>query len=247
MFVEIMKFFICRCPAIGEMWCHHHVYNQAHNRAGVSYFRNQLQDLEDYMIKWEPYRDMLNKVPSKLPTRVHDESDVWLAGVPLIHFWIVEHHYPNRVMRQFGLAQVIPPALPLHEAEVRRLHNIIHTVNVTRKNWAIEHHTYVEQASHPANHLVVPTGYWTDDQLFPYRSWFQNNGMHNIFLERRCIEGLHNPIPEYRDEHGEVGYIPSTPKDTRDVSFNLIMKIIILRYFISNLVTNSFFCRHYEG
>ena len=182
------------------------------------------------MVMWEPYKEKLNENPSRLPAQVHEESDVWLAGVPLIHFWIVEHHYPNRVMRQFGYSQVIPPALPLAEREVRRLHNIMHSSNVIRKNWVVEHHNYVQQTSHPADHLVVPAGFWTDDQLFPYRSWFQNNGMHNVFLVRRCIEGLDNPIPEYRDEHGEVGYIPSGPKSTRDVRFNLIMNIFIFMF-----------------
>ncbi|KAF3341138.1 hypothetical protein FCM35_KLT09982 [Carex littledalei] len=107
-------------------------------------------------------------------------------------------------MRQFGFSQPISVAPPLGEDEVRRLHHIIHSVHVTRKDWAAEHHTYVEQASHPADHLVAPTGLWSDDQLFAYRTWFQNNCMHNVFLSRRCIQDLDHPIPEYRDEHNEA-------------------------------------------
>ena len=149
--------------------------------------------------------------------------------MPLIHFWIVEHHYPNRVMRQFGYSQVIPPPEPLlNEIDVGRLHNISHNVSVVGKNWANEHQFYIERASNPAGNLVEITGIWTDDQLFDYRTWFKRNCMFNVFLNRRFIQGVDNPMPEYRDEHGEVGYIPSAPKSTRVVSLNLIINIIIL-------------------
>lgn len=39
--------------------------------------------------------------------RVLEEHQFWLARVPCICFWIVAWHYPDRVMRQFGLFQVI--------------------------------------------------------------------------------------------------------------------------------------------
>jgi hypothetical protein len=208
-----------RCPAFGEKWCYLHDYHVGHHRSGVSYFRNELQKLEDYMVTWEPYRGMLAEVPNALPLRVYEESGVWLARVPLVHFWIIEHHYPDRVMRQFGFSQVIPPPLPLAEDEVRRLHKIIHSAVSGRGNWYDVHRNYVDQASNPADHLVVPTGYWSDIEILPYRHWFQNHCIFNIFLGKRCIEGLDNPIPEYRDEIGEIGYIPSAPKSTRDVSF----------------------------
>lgn len=35
--------------------------------------------------------------------------DYWLSVLPLICFYIVEYHLPNRVMRQFGIKQKYPP------------------------------------------------------------------------------------------------------------------------------------------
>jgi hypothetical protein len=32
---------------------------------------------------------------------VHHDIGVWMARVPLIHFWIISHHYRDKVMRQF--------------------------------------------------------------------------------------------------------------------------------------------------
>jgi hypothetical protein len=237
------------CPAFGEKWCCLHDYHVGHNRSGVSYFRNELQKLEDYMVIWEPYREMLLENPNALSLRVNQESGVWLARVPLVHFWMIEHHYPDRVMRQFGYSQVIPPPLPLAEDEVRRLHKIVHSAMSGRESWSVMHQTYVEQASNPADHLVVPTGYWSNIEILPYRYWFQNHCMFNIFLGKRCIEGLDNPIPQYRDEIGEIGYIPSAPKSTRDVSFtNLkIAYLMILFFHVGNHIFFFSFPRDYEG
>ena len=200
------------CPAFGEKWCCHKDYRQAHGRAGVSYFRGPLQDLEDYMVEWEPYRLLL----PRLPSRVHLDEDVWRARMPLIHFWIVEHHYPDRVMRQFGLAQAIPPPLPLPEYEVRRLHRVVHSLG--RSNWSDEHQVYVNESYDPSRWLVVPTGVWMSEHIGPYRRWFQENCMYTVFLGAQYLQGIENPIPPPRDEVGEIGYIPSGPKHTRDVS-----------------------------
>ena len=157
------------CPAFGDKWCCLHDYRTGHNRSGVSYIREELQKLEDYMVNWEPYNALLNQVPRKLPSRVIDERGVWLARVPLVHFWIIEHYYPDRVMRQFGYAQPIPPPLPLPEVEVRRLHKFVHSSNVGIVNWSNVHQNYVNQASNPGNNLVVPTGYWSHYGILPYR------------------------------------------------------------------------------
>jgi hypothetical protein len=37
----------------------------------------------------------------------------WKCRVWMIHFWMVENHYPDRVMRQFGLFQQVPPPAPI--------------------------------------------------------------------------------------------------------------------------------------
>jgi hypothetical protein len=36
----------------------------------------------------------------------------------MIHFWMVENHYPDRVMRQFGLFQQVPPPAPIDYQQV---------------------------------------------------------------------------------------------------------------------------------
>ena len=75
------------------------------------------------VVDWQPYDDLLEQMPFV----VHQDSDWWFARVPLMHFWIVEFHYPDRVMRQFGLRQAIPPYVSRGEADVRRLRKIKHS------------------------------------------------------------------------------------------------------------------------
>ena len=54
---------------------------------------------------WLPYRDYENI------TDYIDDSDVPLfrSNTVLISYWIVERHNPERVMKQFGLEQIVPP------------------------------------------------------------------------------------------------------------------------------------------
>ena len=37
-----------------------------------------------------------------MPIQIRNDRAWWVARLPLIHFWIVEFHYLDRVMRQFG-------------------------------------------------------------------------------------------------------------------------------------------------
>jgi hypothetical protein len=48
-------------------------------------------------------------------------SDLLLTRCHLLFLWMVETYNPERVMRQFGLYQVVPPPL------LRRLDDLVHT------------------------------------------------------------------------------------------------------------------------
>ena len=42
--------------------------------------------------------------------------------MPLIHFWVVEDHHPERVLQQFGMKQGIPVEQHQNWAQVHQLH-----------------------------------------------------------------------------------------------------------------------------
>ena len=64
---------------------------------------------------------------------------MWRSRVPLICFWLVEFHLPNRVLRQFGLKQEQP-----EDADTN--HNL-HKIDVrgkVDKNWRVEHAVHIQ-------------------------------------------------------------------------------------------------------
>nr|POE57387.1 serine/threonine-protein phosphatase 7 long form like [Quercus suber] len=67
----------------------------------------------------KPYQDDL----AHLPPFCVAGRDVWTARVPLVCFWLVEKHTPNRVLRQFGMVQEIPPYVDtddtLHDIDLK--------------------------------------------------------------------------------------------------------------------------------
>ena len=68
---------------------------------------------------WQPYEAELAHLPAFCVAR----RDVWTMKVPLVCFWLVEKYIPDRVLRQFGMVQEIPPYVDtddtLHDIDLR--------------------------------------------------------------------------------------------------------------------------------
>ena len=45
-------------------------------------------------IVWEPYKNYLGSLPAYCTAGQH----IWRSIVPLLHFWVVERHHPERVL-----------------------------------------------------------------------------------------------------------------------------------------------------
>ena len=82
-----------RAP-FGIKWSEKHLFEHSpHN--GIEFYREQLEKLKPQNVVWQPY---LGKIELFHP-KVARDSRFFLARVPMIHFWMVEYHYPDRVMR----------------------------------------------------------------------------------------------------------------------------------------------------
>jgi len=55
-------------------------------------------------IVWEPYKSVMGSLLAYCTAGQY----IWSSIVPLIHFWVVESHHPERVLLQFGIKQGIP-------------------------------------------------------------------------------------------------------------------------------------------
>ncbi|XP_075670469.1 serine/threonine-protein phosphatase 7 long form homolog [Castanea sativa] len=71
------------------------------------HYREQLVRMQPDQIIWQPYEADFGHLPDFCVAR----RDTWTARVPLVCFCIVETHHPDRVLRQFGLAQEGPTML----------------------------------------------------------------------------------------------------------------------------------------
>nr|GMD03682.1 serine/threonine-protein phosphatase 7 long form homolog [Ipomoea batatas] len=73
-----------------------------------------------------------------LPEFCRDGQHIWTARVPLLYFFAVEWHYPDRVCRQFGGYQEIPASVEydhqLHKYDGRQ----------RSEQWDIFHYEFVQ-------------------------------------------------------------------------------------------------------
>uniref|UniRef100_M1CP41 Serine/threonine-protein phosphatase 7 long form homolog n=1 Tax=Solanum tuberosum TaxID=4113 RepID=M1CP41_SOLTU len=68
-------------------------------------FRDALDSMTEDQFIWEPYSDELIE---SLPDYCRIGRDIWRVRAPIFCWDVVEVHLPDRVMRQFGLKQMIP-------------------------------------------------------------------------------------------------------------------------------------------
>ena len=69
--------------------------------------------------------------------------------MPLIYFWIVEDHHPERVFRQFGMKQVPPDIVDTFV----HLHKISLQGKLD-KDWVQEHAVYIDRWAHREEHIA---------------------------------------------------------------------------------------------
>ncbi|RWR78487.1 protein MAIN-LIKE 2 [Cinnamomum micranthum f. kanehirae] len=76
-----------------------------HFQTRVEEARRQLDIMEVDAFNWLPYRDYEN-ISEYIDDLV---VPLFRSNTALISFWVVERHCPERVMKQFGLKQIVPP------------------------------------------------------------------------------------------------------------------------------------------
>uniref|UniRef100_A0A2N9IZD0 Aminotransferase-like plant mobile domain-containing protein n=1 Tax=Fagus sylvatica TaxID=28930 RepID=A0A2N9IZD0_FAGSY len=76
-------------------------------------------------------------------------KEIWRTVAPLICFHIVEKHYPDRVMRQFGMQQHIPLDVNTDE----KLHSI-DLRGQGQKNWEHSHAPHIELWQNRREHIA---------------------------------------------------------------------------------------------
>lgn len=194
-------------PPFGIKWSGHHSFRDSpHN--GIEFYREQYEKMNESNVVWQPYDE---KIPVLHP-RVKKESALWLARVPLIHFWVVEDHYPDRVMQQFGLFQSIPPPLPRDWVSSVKLHNIVHGSG----DWAVRHAEYISMWQELSSITVIEERPYDPTTRDLYRQWFEREGMPTLFPI--TAEAAAEPISQHMEPE-KLTYVHDAAMFRRAVSF----------------------------
>ncbi|XP_065634661.1 serine/threonine-protein phosphatase 7 long form homolog [Quercus suber] len=137
-------------------------------------YRLSFTSLRPNQIVWEPYRNYLGSLPAYCTAG----QRIWRSIVPLIHFWVVEGHHPERVLRQFGMKQDIPinvdTSTELHKITLQGKHE---------KNWAVEHRTHIAKWAAHATIADAPPFHGEMSYNDNYMVWFRPRTVRHITRE----------------------------------------------------------------
>ncbi|KAK1653620.1 hypothetical protein QYE76_071425 [Lolium multiflorum] len=114
---------------------------------------------------------------------------------PLICMWLVEHHQPQRVMRQFGLYQECPP---MWQDTDKALHRLDRQRQRKITNWPVHHSGHIaafqhclEAARNAGPEQIVPHDFTAFNN---YLEWFHQNTRIELVKRAYREEILDDPI-----------------------------------------------------
>ncbi|MQM15146.1 hypothetical protein Taro_048084 [Colocasia esculenta] len=123
--------------------------------------------VDNLNIIWEPY--VLEDL-SHVAAICKESSELWRAHVPMFCMAVMEVHIPERVWRQFGAPQVIPPAPERYDRKDGHGH--------ARENWLLYHARNIEMWNDRANTILEPPTQEEDQSQ--WRQWYGQQS--NLYL-----------------------------------------------------------------
>ncbi|XP_022020160.1 serine/threonine-protein phosphatase 7 long form homolog [Helianthus annuus] len=158
-------------------------------------YRSQLQSLKEAMFIWRPYDAMVDSLPEICTSG----RNSWRCVCPLICWDVVEHHYPQRVMRQFGMVQCIPPPINIEVGEHERLHSLVRN-GKTGWDWKSRHEPYVNAWNHREHNVVNGQQIETYSVANDYMTWYLEHTVVYLTNPRQPLE----PMAGFQDDGATV-------------------------------------------
>nr|XP_017250727.1 PREDICTED: serine/threonine-protein phosphatase 7 long form homolog [Daucus carota subsp. sativus] len=154
----------------------------------LPHYRGEFDGVASDVVSWTPYSEFHEMEGDS--DGDHDISaEDWearyagLARVPLVHYDIVEYQHSDRVLRQFGLRQPIPPP-PVSMTRYRQEKEAFHYTD-WRAVWFAEIGEWERFVDHPE---VVVAQHSLDTDDTGYLDWYEH-------ISRRRV-GKPQPVPQ---------------------------------------------------
>uniref|UniRef100_A0A2N9IPV6 Aminotransferase-like plant mobile domain-containing protein n=1 Tax=Fagus sylvatica TaxID=28930 RepID=A0A2N9IPV6_FAGSY len=158
----------------------------------VTSYRYMLDRQKPSQVVWQPYSD---EVIADLPEYCTVGKEIWRAVVPLICFHIVEKHYPDRVMRQFGMQQHIPSNVNTDE----KLHSI-DLRGQGQKNWEHSHAPHIELWQNRREHIAsADPQVGLMDENDEYMKWYRRITRRFISPMGALIDAMTSSLARIRE------------------------------------------------
>ncbi|XP_078165509.1 serine/threonine-protein phosphatase 7 long form homolog [Carex rostrata] len=195
--------------AFGVKWTTRHIWTDNTHLGGVSHFRDDLSDLVDGAVNWLAYKEHENDWNAQ----VYKDQKYFMARGALIHFWIVTQHYPDRVMRQYSLYQVVPPPAP-EPWEWHKMYNKIKhdkgRASTISRDWRDRHKLIIECQMI----IIEESRPWTVDPQ--YKQWYMSRGMPTMHMTADEQAVLDQPLEDPpQNEVENLSYQPRSCKTAR--------------------------------
>ena len=107
---------------------------------------------------------------------------MWRSKVPLICFWLVEFHLPDRVLRQFGLKQEVP-----EDADTDRDLHKIDARGKVEKNLRVEHELHIQKWNNRSEYVCH--GERIEEVMsrhHPYMVWYRR--ITRLYIDRNSAK-----------------------------------------------------------
>jgi hypothetical protein len=125
----------------------------------------------------------------------------------MIHFWMIENHYPDRVMQQFNLFQQVPPSAPINYQQVLTYHKNKHTSGGSEGHnvdWA----QYYWWAQDEPKLPIAESRPYDFAQYYTYMGWLNKIGMVTIWYRMNTEKQLSRSLLHPEESVDELAYIP---------------------------------------
>ncbi|KAK1662108.1 hypothetical protein QYE76_050267 [Lolium multiflorum] len=153
----------------------------------------ELDTLTAEQVEWEPYGSYYHIGAGM--TDLNHKCTEEMRFCPLICMWLVEHHQPQRVMRQFGLYQECPP---MWQDTDKALHRLYRQRRRKITNWPVHHSGHVaafqhclEAARNAGPEEIVPHDLAAFNN---YLEWFHENTRIELVKHAYAEDILNDPI-----------------------------------------------------